>query len=552
MTKSLPDSPSLENLRKQAKTLLKAWIAGNADAIERIRAAHPRAVSEPKLTGCQLVLAREAGFDSWARLKAAVHAAKYDLPAEFVEIACLCHDDPHYDHRSFHTRASQMLRDHPWLASADIWCAATAGNTASVAAFLDQQPALVNQADRHGWAPLICACYSRVARTFDVAKLLLDRGADPNAFTMKGNADERLDQKPRKFTALTGVLGGGSTGLANQPSHPQWRELAVLLLVRGANPADEQALVINQDDCLGLILKYGLEPDAKGADGITLMGRALLRAARRNRVDDVRILLRHHARTDEKFNGKIPWEHAMRLGHVEAARLLEVSGAAVAELDDVSRFVSFCMAGDESGAGTMLDVDPTLKDRASKDMVQRAVSTGRAAAVKLVLDLGFDPNYQEDNAPIMQTGASDEIVRILLDGGASLTLRDPWYDSTGVGWADFFDRIDRRDFLLNQPGICLFDALDYNRLDRVSEILARDPAALERPFARCLSREPKPEDWKTPLVHSVMRGNTEAVRALLEQRADVNARHPDGRSLIEIARAQGDDQIALLLSASMK
>src|ERR1700735_57920 len=127
MTKSLPASPSLENLKKQAKTLLKGWIAGSPKAIARIRAAHPQygQLSEPRLTHCQLVLAREAGFDTWAQLKVAVNAAKWELPGEFVEIACLCHDDPHYDHRSFHARASQMLRDKPWLVSADIWCAST-------------------------------------------------------------------------------------------------------------------------------------------------------------------------------------------------------------------------------------------------------------------------------------------------------------------------------------------------------------------------------------------------------------------------------------------
>jgi ankyrin repeat protein len=109
-----------------------------------------------------------------------------------------------------------------------------------------------------------------------------------------------------------------------------------------------------------------------------------------------------------------------------------------------------------------------------------------------------------------------------------------------------------RDRLLNEPDISLFDALDYGRLDRVPEILARDPEALERPFALSLSREPKPEDWQTPLVRSVARGNAEAVRALLDHGADVHAKHPDGRSLIEVARDHGSDAIVALLSASIK
>jgi ankyrin repeat protein len=567
MTQSLPANPSLENLKKQAKTLQKAWSAGGTEAIARIRAAHPQygGLSEeqlraikPRLADCQLVLAREVGFDSWPQLKAAVQAAKRGLPDEFVETACLCYDDPHYDHRSFHARAHKMLRDKPWLSEANIWCAATAGNVGAVKAFLDGQPELVNRPGPHGWAPLICACYSRVQpidpahSTFETAKLLLERGADPNAFTMKGNADERLNQTPRRFTALTGLFGGGSTGLANQPPHPRWRELAELLLARGANPADEESLSIHQDACLEILLRHGLRPDAMGRDGITLMGRALTQAVRRGHRDHVRLLLAHHARADEKFQGKIPWEHAMRLGRLEVARLLEDTGAPVSELDEVGRFISLCMAGDERGARAMLEIAPDLLVRAPKDMVHRAVWTKRTQAVKLVLDLGFDPNYQEDNAAIMQAGVlaeNEAILRILLARGASLTLRDPWYDGTAIEWANFFDHADLRDRLLSEPGICLFDALEYDRLDRVPDILKRDPAALERPFAECLSRTPKPEDWQTPLVRMVVRGKTEAIRVLLDHGANATARHPDGRSLLRVARDQGFDEIGGLVEA---
>jgi hypothetical protein len=185
-------------------------------------------------------------------------------------------------------------------------------------------------------------------------------------------------------------------------------------------------------------------------------------------------------------------------------------------------------------------------------MVHRAVFTKRTEAVKLVLDLGFDPNYQEDNPAITSTGVlagNDEILRLLLAYGASLTLRDPWYDATAVGWADFFDCAALRDRLLDEPGICLLDALDYGRLDRVSEILARDPAALERPFANCVSRPSKPEDWQTPLVRMVVRGKADAVRTLLNHGADPGACDPDGRSLAQIARDRGFHEIAALLEA---
>lgn len=567
MTQSLPPHPSLENLKKQAKTLLKAWREGRAEAAARIRAAHPRYAGlteeqvcalRPRLTDCQLVLAREAGFASWQQLKAAAEAAKRELPDEFVETACLCYDDPHYDHRSFHLRAGEMLREKPWLAKATIWAAAAAGNTSAVAAFLDDQPELVNRAGPHGWSPLICACYSRVEpakpayNTFDTARLLLEHGADPNAFTWKGNADERLDQTARRFTALAGLVGGGSTGLVNQPPHPRWRELAELLLARGANPADEQALCINQDACLEMLLRHGLKPDAMGRAGITLLGRALAQAARGGHADQVRLLLEHHARTDEMVNGKLPWEHAIQSGHVEIARLLEEAGAPVAALAPVGQFAALCIAGDERGARAMLAQDPEMRARVDPHLVARAVSAGRPAAVMLVLDLGFDPNHIEDNAAIHHAGtlaANEEILRMLLEHGASLTLRDPWYDSTAIGWADFFHYTALRDRLLDEPGIGLFDALDYGRLDRAADILTRDPAQRERRFAECLSRPPKPEDWQTPLVRMVARGNTEAVRVLLDHGADAAARHPDGRLLVEVARDGGWEEIAKLLEA---
>ncbi|MBV8818885.1 MAG: hypothetical protein JO022_11050, partial [Acidobacteriaceae bacterium] len=480
---------SLDNLKKRAKTLLKAWRAGDPDALARIRAAQPHAAT-PKLADCQFVLAREAGFATWAQLKVVLQSATDDQAFEFVNLGCLSHDDPHYDHRSFHARARQMLAHKPWLAGIDIWCACVAGNAGAVRRMLAEDPELANRPGPHGWAPLICASYSRVASTLEVVQVLLERGADPNAYTMKGNSDERFPTQPRRFTALTGVFGGGSTGFANQPPHPDWRAVAELLLRHGANPADEQALLINQDASLPVLLEHGLKPDATGSNGITLLGRALAQAARTGNQAQVRLLIDHGARLDEEFHGKTAWEHAMRLGRLEIAKLLEQAGAKTPELDEVGQFVSLCMAGDQR-ARDMLRRSPDLITRAPRDLVHRAVFTRSLEAVKLVLDLGFDPNYQEDNPAITHTGVMSEredILRALIDGGASLKLRDPWYDSTAIGWAHFFDCIALRDKLLNEPDICLFDALEFDRLDRVPDILAREPAALNRPFAECLSR----------------------------------------------------------------
>ena len=79
MSKPLPARPDLEQLRKQAKDLLKSVQAGHPDALCRFREHHPdRSPSSPSLADAQLVLAREHGFASWPKLKEHVHAVLLD------------------------------------------------------------------------------------------------------------------------------------------------------------------------------------------------------------------------------------------------------------------------------------------------------------------------------------------------------------------------------------------------------------------------------------------------------------------------------------------
>ncbi len=71
--RTLPRHPDLDQLKHQAKDLLRAFVAGDADAIADVHAHYRRA--EPgtfALHDAQLVLARSYGFDSWPKLKARV------------------------------------------------------------------------------------------------------------------------------------------------------------------------------------------------------------------------------------------------------------------------------------------------------------------------------------------------------------------------------------------------------------------------------------------------------------------------------------------------
>lgn len=72
--RQLPASPSLDHLRGQAKSLLRAFLAGDVGARERLAAHLPRLVEAKsqdrrvRLADAQFVLSREYGFPSWARL----------------------------------------------------------------------------------------------------------------------------------------------------------------------------------------------------------------------------------------------------------------------------------------------------------------------------------------------------------------------------------------------------------------------------------------------------------------------------------------------------
>src|SRR6185503_9976094 len=108
-TRPLPNDPSLEHLRKQAKRLRKGVDGGDADALEQVRAHHPRgreALAGFSLSDAQLVTARLYGFPTWTQLKqhlAVIEPFVWNPPDPpgsseplvnvFLRLACLIYGD---------------------------------------------------------------------------------------------------------------------------------------------------------------------------------------------------------------------------------------------------------------------------------------------------------------------------------------------------------------------------------------------------------------------------------------------------------------------------
>jgi hypothetical protein len=91
-TSRLPARPSLEQLRKQAKDLLRELHAGVDDALFRLRAVFGDRTESPSapeipLADAQHVIAREHGFDSWPKLVRHVQALTSPALREYTVIA---------------------------------------------------------------------------------------------------------------------------------------------------------------------------------------------------------------------------------------------------------------------------------------------------------------------------------------------------------------------------------------------------------------------------------------------------------------------------------
>jgi len=118
VSRGLPEKPHIDVPKREARTLLKEWRAGLAEALERIARRHPRfqkaapaAISAGKflLNDAQLVIAREYGFSNWAELKERINANT---------VAGLLQEAIHKDDRETVVR---LLRTNPNLLHIPLW-----------------------------------------------------------------------------------------------------------------------------------------------------------------------------------------------------------------------------------------------------------------------------------------------------------------------------------------------------------------------------------------------------------------------------------------------
>ena len=400
--RTLPPHPDLHQQKTLAKELLAAFVASDTEAHERMR-RHLPDKSDISLADAQFVLAREYGFESWARLKAHIEAIEGPAPIEQFRRAVedgntqavrrvltrhaqarAAVNDPLF---AFGGRAIQRattpelidtlvefgadvnLRSDWWAgpwhvlhgahgsvadhlirrgAVVDACAAAHLDRLDLLERLLNEDPARVHERGGDGQTPL------HFARSRQVVDLLLGRGADIDA----RDIDHRAT--PAQWM-LDNTIGAGRYALAEY------------LVQRGAH-AD-----IFLASALGLLDRI----------------QALVRAD--PAVLDLRTTQGEYAEKPPSSFHMYMWTIGANLSPIQVAAQFKQQ-TAVAVLRELAsprqRFLAACAQPDPDQARALLRSHPDLVASLQSEE-QRALPdaawSGNVAAVELMLELGFDP-----------------------------------------------------------------------------------------------------------------------------------------------------------------
>jgi Ankyrin repeats (3 copies) len=239
--KSLPPHPNLDQYKKQAKELLKAWRSADAESQRRLRRFHPRPQgAKLALADAQLVIAREHGFESWPKFVHHIEEiVKRHSPVSRFEIAvdAIVGGDLQ--------RLTSLLREDPSLVRAR--------------STREHHATLLHYVSANGVEDYRQKTPKNIVA---IAKLLLDQGSE--------------------IDATGDMYGGGSTtlGLTATSIHPfnagVLEPLIDLLVERGADFDARQGRMSIVEGCLAndrprgavLIAARGAKLDFEAAAGV--------------------------------------------------------------------------------------------------------------------------------------------------------------------------------------------------------------------------------------------------------------------------------------------
>lgn len=453
--RALPLRADLAQQKTQARELLQAFERGDTEATSRVRAVLPDK-ARVVLADAQFVLAREYGFHDWTALKRHIEDR---IAAERAPHQQLHHAMQERDAAAVHRLLSQHAEFRPLInapffpynSPAIVACA----NDAAMVSVLLEFGADPNQ--RSGWwaggfhalhsatgvaaerlraagaVPDACAA----AHLDDHALLAAMLAADPSRAHERGGDGQTPLHFARSRTVVDLLLDAGADIDARDVDHRATPAEWMLDRTAGAGRYDLARYIVDRGASADIFLAAALGHTGAVVSMLRQDPSLLDESTGRGRYAE-QPPSSHHIYFWTIGANRSPLETAAQFGQEEtlAAMLPFATPAQQLRLA--------CRRADGDAARAVLREHPgLLASLGAHD--QRAITdaawNGEAAAVALMMELGFDPATPgHDSGTALHCaawqGSAGAVAAIVGTpaGRALLTLRDPHYKSTPLGW----------------------------------------------------------------------------------------------------------------------
>jgi ankyrin repeat protein len=407
--RTLPSNPSLVQLKLQAKELQKLFREQKQVALARITAHHPRFKKDsPRLAlaDAQMVLAREYGFANWAQLK------------HFVELSGLISKikpHPHFEEAVAALDAGdlpklrRLLKTHPDLVRARGYLNPPYGYFTGATLLHHVAGNPIDEVPGNGSrAPL-------PENIVDVARLLLESGAEADAPTMGPRVHELADER-----------NSGTT-------------MGLVMTSQQASERDVSGPIMD------LLLKYGAKLDLRspGVLDVPLIDHAP-RAAEK--------MLELGAKPDVCNAGALGRMELLRDCFDDQGHLRERPrrhGKVLSERDAIGLALLFAYVNNRPKA-----VDFLLEKDGNWNMI--GVNNGTAL-------------HRAANAGDL------EMVKRLVAKGADISNRENPFNATPYSWADHFKVENVMQWMRANCTFDIHDAVSFNAPDHAARRIKEDP-----------------------------------------------------------------------------